>query len=45
MNLRPVFAALPEADWSTLYDGHWTAKGHEVAAEAIRDYILDAALL
>jgi hypothetical protein len=45
LNLRPVFAAEPEADWSTLYDGHWTAKGHEAAAAAIRDYILDAALL
>jgi hypothetical protein len=45
LNLRPVFATLPEADWGTLYDGHWTAKGHEVAAAAIRDYILDAALL
>ena len=45
MNLRPVFAAEPEADWSTLYDGHWTAKGHEAAAAAIRDYILDGALL
>lgn len=45
LNLRPVFASLPEADWHDLYDGHWTAKGHEVAAAAIRDYILDAALL
>jgi hypothetical protein len=45
LNLRPVFASLPEADWKTLYDGHWTARGHVVAAAAIRDYILDAALL
>ena len=45
LNLRPVFATAPEAEWRTLYDGHWTAKGHEVAATAIRDYILDAALL
>lgn len=45
LNLRPVFASLPEADWHDLYDGHWTAKGNEVAARAIRDHILDAALL
>jgi hypothetical protein len=45
LNLRPVFASRPEADWNELYDGHWTAKGHAVAAEAVRDYILDAALL
>ncbi len=45
LNLRPVFATVPAADWSTLYDGHWTARGHEVAAAAIRDYILNAALL
>jgi hypothetical protein len=45
VNMREVFAAQPLEEWGDFYDGHWTARGHEVAAEAVNQFIRDAELL
>lgn len=45
LNLRDVFAALPEADRKRVYRYHWTPFGHEVVARALRDRIEQDGLL
>lgn len=42
LDLLPVFRALPAEERAGLYyriDSHWTPRGHEVAAEAIAEYL------
>jgi hypothetical protein len=43
--LRPAFCRLPPAQWSQLYDGHFTVAGHRATAEAIAEYISQHRLL
>lgn len=45
VNMRERFAAYPEAEWPSFYAGHWTPRGHAVAAEALRETILANGLL
>jgi hypothetical protein len=39
LNLRDVFAALPDPDRRRVYRFHWTPYGHDVVARALRDLI------
>lgn len=49
LDLLPIFqTAAAEADTPPLYfahDGHWTAAGHQVTAEAVHQFLQDSALL
>ena len=42
---RPDFLALPRDQRQRLYEGHWTAEGHRVAAQLIAERIATAGLL
>jgi lysophospholipase L1-like esterase len=44
LDLQPAFAAAEAADPAPLYfpeDGHWTARGHRVAAEAVAPFVAE----
>jgi hypothetical protein len=45
LSTREVFTRLPDVEQRELYAGHWTPRGHTVAAAAIRDYIVTVGLL
>jgi hypothetical protein len=46
VDMREVFARRPESEWGSMYlKIHWSARGNQVAAEAMRDEILRDDLL
>ncbi len=45
LDLGPVFRAKAPREKGPLYDGHWTARGHEIAAEALHQALREAGFL
>jgi hypothetical protein len=45
LSLRERFAELPEAEWGTLHDGHFTVRGHRVTAQALAELVVREGLI
>ena len=45
VSLREHFLQMPHSEWESVYDGHFTVKGHEETANALSRYIERAFLL
>ncbi|MCG3199410.1 MAG: SGNH/GDSL hydrolase family protein [Candidatus Omnitrophica bacterium] len=45
LDLGPIFREKAPREKGPLYNGHWTARGHEIAAEALHQSLLEAGFL
>ncbi|MCH8290358.1 hypothetical protein IH992_04550 [Candidatus Poribacteria bacterium] len=45
LDLLPIFASHPEMELYYSHDDHWTIAGHQLAAESIKDFLIQQSLI